>query len=261
MKTRLTIIALGALAMLAGCGRSEVAPDVTTFNLSVRAESDATRATVNGSGNFAWTSGDQIAVHLSTGYQNVTITPDNSSPRFGTTQLTVNSTVTRDGYAIFPASVAAGTASAPTVTLPASYGITSETATGTPLPMVAVNDPDSDFLHFHHVGGLVRIEGLTLPAGTTSVTVTFNKGVTGSFEVSAPATAEPTITAAPVSASNSSVTFAITGTLPTVLNVPVPCGEYAWVKVYVNDATAPFTTFDGFTLGRAQGIKLTPAEP
>ena len=44
MKTRLTIIALGALAMLAGCGRSEVAPVVTTFNLSVRAESDATRA-------------------------------------------------------------------------------------------------------------------------------------------------------------------------------------------------------------------------
>ena len=60
MKTRLTIIALGALAMLAGCGRSEVAPDVTTFNLSVRAESDATRATVNDGGNFAWTSGVMV---------------------------------------------------------------------------------------------------------------------------------------------------------------------------------------------------------
>ena len=34
MKTRLITIALGALVMLAGCSRSEVAPDVTKFRLS-----------------------------------------------------------------------------------------------------------------------------------------------------------------------------------------------------------------------------------
>ncbi len=252
--------------MLAGCGRSEVAPDVTTFNLSVRAESDATRATVSSSGTFAWTEGDQIAVHLSTGYQDVTLTPDSDSPRYGTTQLTVtSSSVTRTGYAIFPASVKDATADGVgtntlKVTLPSAYdGVTAATTASTPLPMVAVNDPESDFLYFHHVGGLVRIEGLNLPAGTTSVSVTFNKGVTGSFEVSDRATSAPTVTAAASDGTNNTVTFNLTGTtLPTVLNVPVPCGEYAWVKVYADASTDPlFAPFDGFTLARAQGIKLT----
>ena len=115
MKTKAIIIALGALLLLSGCSRSKVTPDMTTFDMTVRAESDGTRATVNGTtGAFAWEAGDQIAVHLNSGYQSATLTAA------GTTTLTAAAGSVRNGYAIYPASVAAGSADAPVVTLPAS---------------------------------------------------------------------------------------------------------------------------------------------
>jgi len=260
MKTRLTIIALGALFLVAGCSRSDLNTDLRIVRLSALSESDATRATVNGtSGAFAWDAGDQIAVHSDGSFLTKELAAD------GSFELTADQNTARNGYAVYPASVKVDEysgmgSSALKVTLPAVYAVTAETSTRTPLPMVAVNDAGSDFLFFRHVGALVRIEGLAFPSGTTSATVTFNKGVHGVFEVTTGSA--PTIFNTTAEGGNNSVTFTFSGTpLPTVLNVPVPCGEYAWVKVYVNDATAPFTTFDGFTLGRAQGIKLTPAEP
>lgn len=267
MKSKLTMIALGTLAILTGCARSETIPG-TTLRLSVRMESPETRATVHETtGAFAWTNGDQIAVHLSSGYVDAALTADGTN-QYGTTELAItDDNVTRTGYAIFPAGIKDVTADGVgtnllKVTLPSSYnGVSAVTATSTPVPMVAVNDPDSDLLYFHHVGGLVRIEGLSLPSGTSSVKVTFNRGVNGSFEVADRATSAPKISNVQAEGSNNSVTFNLTGTLPTVLNVPVPCGEYAWVKVYVDAATDPSHTFDGFTLARSQGIKLTVPDP
>ncbi len=260
MKTKQILIALGALLVVAGCSRKDLNPDPQTVRLSAQVESGETRATVDGTtGAFAWESGDVLSIYLSTGsgaFQTVTL--DNAAGNF---VMTAAAAAARTGYSVFPSSLnPSWDGSTLSVTLPASYSITSATSVKTPLPMVAVNDPTSDFLFFRHVGALVRIEGLAFPSGTTSATVTFNKGVHGVFEVTTGSA--PTIFNTTAEGGNNSVTFTFSGTpLPTVLNVPVPCGEYAWVKVYVNDATAPFTTFDGFTLGRAQGIKLTPAEP
>ena len=262
MKTKAIIIALGALLLLSGCSRSKVTPDMTTFDLTVRAESDGTRATVNGTtGAFAWEAGDQIAVHLNTVYQSATLTAA------GTTTLTAAAGSVRNGYAIYPASVAAGTADAPVITLPASYSIASDLqSTSAPLPMVALNDPDSDLLYFHHVGGLMRITCVTIPAGTKTVTVTMDEGIAGSFTVTDPGTATPTI--AP-GGTGTSVAFTVSSdglasaASNVVLNLPVPCGTYASMMVDVTpeNASFPVVISASMAIGRAEGrqIKVTPA--
>lgn len=264
MKTRLITIALGAMVLLSGCSRSKVTPDMTTFDLAVRAESDNTRATVDGTtGTFAWEAGDEIAIHLNTGYQNATLTAA------GTTTLTVSSSAVRNGYAVYPAAAAAGTDTAPVISLPSSYSIASDLqSTSSPLPMVAVNDPDSDILYFHHVGGLIRITCATVPAGTKTVTVTLDKGIAGSFTVTDPATVTPTIVAG---GSGTSVTFTVsddaaglaTAANNVVLNLPVPCGTYASLRVDVNPTNASFPVIisDNMVIERAQGLKVrvTPA--
>lgn len=276
MKTRLTIIALGALIMLAGCSRSETVPGPATIRLSARLESAGTRATVNGNtGEFAWEAGDQIAIHLSSGYADATLTPDGTTPLYGTAELTVSDgTVTRNGYALFPAAVkdaaADGVGSTPLkVTLPASYSIAADLQSASaPLPMIAVNDPDSDILHFHHVGGLMRITCSTIPAGTKNVTVTLDKGIVGSFTVTAPETATPTI--APIG-SGTSVVFTVSDDAAgivaaasnVVLNLPVPCGTYESLTVDVtpSNASFPVVISGSMAIGRAEGlkVKVTPA--
>ncbi len=264
MKTRLITIALGALVMLAGCSRSEVAPDVTKFRLSARIEADATRTTFDSEGKFAWEAGDAVALHLSTaGYASASVDTD------GDFTLTVPSGNTRDGYAIYPAAVAAGTAAAPSVTLPLAYSIVSDlSSTSAPLPMVAVNDPDSDILYFHHVGGLMRITVATVPAGVRAVTVTLNgRRIAGTFTVADPGTVTPTISTATVDAGDV-VSFAVseaglsTAATNVVLNLPVPCGTYESLTVDVTPTQSPFpkTITDNMVLDRAQGmqIKVTP---
>ena len=110
--------------------------------------------------------------------------------------------------------------------------------------MVAVNDTDDSILRFHHVGGLLRITLTGVKAATKTVTVTFDKDVTGSYAVSDPATDHPTITTGET-ATNNVVTFTLAesslgATLAAgniVLNVPVPCGTYNSVTVATLDAT------------------------
>lgn len=260
MKTKPIIIALGAMVLLSGCSRSKVTPDMTTFDLAVRAESDNTRATVDGTtGTFAWEAGDQIAIHLNSGYQSATLTAA------GTTTLAAAAGSVRDGYAIFPASVAAGTASAPRVTLPLTYDIQDNlSSSSAKLPMIAVNDPDSDILYFHHVGGLMRITVASIPAGTQSVIVTLNnRQITGDLEVSNPGTATPTVSTTE-GTGHSEVTFTVSSAglaaaaSDVVLNLPVPCGTYTSLTVDVIPSQSPFpkTVTDNMVIARADGLKI-----
>ncbi len=264
MKKKLTIIAMGTFVLLASCTRSEVTPDVRTITLSARAESGMTRASVNGTtGAFAWEAGDVIAVHLTTGYQNATLTAN------GTTTLTAPASSERDGYAIFPAtaSAAGGTADAPVITLPDSYTIAADLQSeSSPLPMIAVNDPDSDILYFHHVGGLMRIIVSSVPAGTKAVTVTLEteapiRGIAGSFTVSGPTTSAPTIAPA---GTGTMVSFTVSDEglasviSNVVLNLPVPVGTYKKLTVNVipENSVFPVVITSDMTIGRAEGLKV-----
>lgn len=259
MKTRLTIIALGTLLVWTGCTRADQASESSMIRLTAQAETGSTRATVDGaSGAFAWESGDALAIYLSTsGFQTVTL--DNTAGNF---VLPAASAAARTAYSVFPASLvtnASWSGSALTVNLPTSYSITSATSDKTPLPMVAENDPGSDFLFFRHLGALVRIEDLVLPSGTTAVTVTFNKSVTGPFVVDF--TGEPKIACAAPESGNNVVTFIIGTPLPTTLNIPVPCGSYSGVTLAGNVDSYSVEFPENFTLLRHQGKKLSVPEP
>lgn len=262
MKTKQILIALGALLVVAGCSRKDLNPELKTVRLSAQVESGQTRATVDGTtGAFAWESGDVLSIYLSTGsgaFQNVTL--DNAAGNF---VMTAAAAAARTGYSVFPSSLnPSWDGSTLSVTLPASYSITSATSVKTPLPMVAVNDPTSDFLFFRHVGALIRIENLSFPAGTTQATVTFNnKGVQGTFEVNTEGI--PTILNVDAASGNNVVTFNISGSpLPTVLNIPVPCGAYYGLTVTGNSGSYSVSfTDENFTLARHEGKKLTAPDP
>ena len=240
------LAALAGAALLLGCTREAepLAPVVLTAVL----EQTDTRTSYDGvQGKLTWTEGDEVAVHVGNSYQTAEITPSDG-------HLAVSETASayRNHYAVYPASAADAANygnSTLKVNLPASYDISdivsgasaTRTADFSPCPMVAVNDTDDSILRFHHVGGLLRITLTGVKAATKTVTVTFDKDVTGSYAVSDPATDHPTITTGET-ATNNVVTFTVASSsvgstsVPIVLNVPVPCGTYNSVTVEMLDS-------------------------
>ena len=224
--------------------------------------------TYDGIGHFVWDSGDQIAVHYTTGgYKTLAV-----SPSTGAVNAPSTSSDMRDCYAVYPASAAvASNYGNPTlqVTLPDSYDIRSKAVFYSPLPMVALNDPYSDFLDFYHAGALLRITIAAVPSATSKVRVSFDKDITGTYDVSDPGTRTPTITTKG-NTSDNAVTFTVAGSggvgashNPLVLNVPVPCGTYNSIKLEgLNDSNTVLVsrTYDSrtFVFSRHYGKKLFP---
>ena len=241
------LAALAGAALLSGCTR-EAEPLVPVVLTAVLEQADTRTAYDGTQGKLTWTEGDLVAVHVGKSYQTAEITPSDG-------HLAVSETASayRNHYAVYPASVADAANygnSTLKVNLPASYDISdivsgasaTRTADFSPCPMVAVNDTDDNILRFHHVGGLLRITLTGVKPATKTVTVTFDKDVTGSYPVSDPATDYPTITTGGT-ATNNVVTFTVASSsvgstsVPIVLNVPVPCGTYNSVTVATLDAT------------------------
>lgn len=251
MKKHLTMIAGAALIVLAGCSREPLAEDSRTEVLGAEIVNEApTRTTYDGTtGKFAWESGDQIALFLKKDTyktQVVKVTPT-TAPK-GTFVYSKETGYTRNGYAVYPAAMAkAWNGTTLTLTLPASY----TASFTTPLPLVAVNSGETSNLLFYPACGLLRIKCDNLPA--TTVTVTLDKGITGDFAVSDPATA-PKIEAMTVSASHlASVDFTDAGTGAT-LDLPLPCGDYSSVTVTCGTQSKEVEV--PFTITRGMGKKL-----
>ena len=215
-------------------------------------------------GKFAWTENDKLAVFYSDGTKSEATVETN-----GTVNVPASTASRyRAYYAVYPSSVVADITdgSQPLqVTLPTSYDISGRSEDYSPLPMVALNDEDSDFLMFYHVGGLLRITLQGVKTGTTSVRVTFDKDVTGTYSVSNPGTDHPTITTAGTATNNVVIFTGITSTERVVLNVPVPCGTYSSVTVETLNTSSEVTasqTYDERDLVflRHHGKKLSFGE-
>lgn len=251
------ILAGAALLALAGCSREPLAEEPETQVLGAEIVTGApTRTSYDGTtGKFAWEPGDQIALFL---------VKEGGMPRTQVTKVTPKADVskgsfvysketgyTRTGYAVYPATAAKSlNADVLTLTLPASYDLTASTAVQLPLVAVNSNGEKSD-LAFHPACGLLRIKCDNLPA--TTVTVTLDKGVTGDFSVSDPAT-EPSIAAVAASATHAAtVSFTVSGTSAT-LNLPLPCGDYS--SVTVASGSSSKTVEVPFTVARGVGKKL-----
>ena len=191
-------------------------------------------------GKFAWSEGDKIAIHMNDG----TFYETEVNAETGVFTCSTTASKHRDAYAIYPASVRdASNYGSPTlnVVLPAEYDISDNLASDfSPVPMIASNREEESDLYFRHVGGLLRITCDKVPVGTQKIAVTFDRNIAGTFAVTNPASDEPTIS---TGGSTPTVTFQIAETALTertdgiVLNLPVPVGALATMKVAVLDAS------------------------
>ena len=213
-------------------------------------------------GKFSWSASDKIAVHAAEGFRNGialaeseyktgAVVPDASDPSTCSFYIVLSESQPRDFYAVYPASVVDEENYGDPelkIILPSSYEIGPEgMGDYCPTPMIAVNDPSSSDLDFHHVGGLLRIALYDVAPGTAAIEVSLGKRISGSFTVNDldnPASAGPNI----VTDENAdAVTFRFSEPLSDyvddlVLNVPVPSGKYTSLTVSAKNSGGE-TTF------------------
>ena len=211
------------------------------------------------SGAFSWNTPDYIAIHTTEGeFKKVEV---NSS---GVFTFYPNEGEERDGYAFYPDNVAAGTVDAPSVTLPASYDL-DELVTGNryPTPMIAVNNPDDADLWFYHLGGALRLTLDGVPEGTTTLSISMGKGITGTFAVADPNSNTPSIAPA---ATADEVSFTLASALEEdtdglVINIPLPAGAYPKIFVAAKDehdaVLASIGSYKDWTFPRTRARKVT----
>lgn len=215
--------------------------------------------------NFAWSAGDQIAVHSSDGSYHVLTLLTGAGEASATFEGELNGT--QNFYAVYPATAKVDANygnSTLQVTLPAFYNdISGSMGTSSPLPMIAVNTGST--LSFKHVGAMYRLTLDDVPAGTSQITVTFDKDVTGTFTVTNPGTNAPYI-ATTTGSTGRTVTFNLSSALTAetdgfVLNVPVPTGTYAGnIKVVATGGTMFQAKIPNpRTIARASGRQISKA--
>ena len=179
-------------------------------------------------GEFSWSTPDYIAIHTTDGsYTTVEVNAT------GVLTFHPQGAETRDGYAIYPAAIAGGTADAPSVTLPSSYELDEATGNRYPTPMIAINDPDDADLWFYHLGGTLHLTLNDVPIGTEYIEVSMGKGITGSFAISDHGTKKPYISAGDTP---DEISFALAEPLSEdtdglTVNVPLPVGTYPRLSV------------------------------
>ena len=250
MKKTLFLAACG-LAILFGCTKEQQSnndPIVQGHHAYIVQDDEADTRTDfdNFSGDFAWSQGDQIAIHYTDGsYRSETV-----DYKTGEFSCSSTSTVYRDGYAIYPASIVNTDYSDLYVNLPSEYDIRNKlNSLYSPVPMIAVNSEEESDLFFRHLGGLLRITCNAVPAGTRQIAVSLDKNIAGPFAVSSPASKTPSISAG--GGYTNTVYFIISDngladkTDGIVLNLPVPAGTYNRLTVSPIDAYGNWTdTFE-----------------
>ena len=215
-------------------------------------------------GKFAWTEGDELAFHLSNGeYTSAAIDPGT-----GKVKLYLPVGVTRDNYAVYPASAVVDNAAAVgnmKVVLPDSYDISADpTSDFVPTPLVATNDAENKHLKFEHVGGLLQVT-LNVPAGVKTAKVSMGKQITGTFTLE-DGTGNGII-APGAASSDDGVTFVLSESglaeaTEVKLLTPLPSGSYDLFKVEYDNGYefSKNLSANPWTFGRSGGKKVTISE-
>ena len=258
--------AILSIFALCACSK-ELAPEkeeVSHYSETLTARIVNTKVNISDAGKFSWAEGDQIAVHRSlNGYETATLSLD------GVFGVHLSDGETRDGYAIYPASAAdenASDASNLAVILPNAYDVPkSGMGDYTPLPMVAVNDPASEDILFHHLGGVFRLELTNLPYETQKIAINLGKRITGSFAVEGLDSDSPFISLPDEDGEDIVYTlksFISSSADKIILNVPVPVGSYNSLAYKIYDRFGNLMLDDeediAFTVERADGYEMMP---
>ena len=260
----------------------EPVPEVKMITETLTGGRDiATKVTIdNTSGAFAWTAGDNIAVHVSNGESHKYVfTSDPGASGASVAEATASFTVAyeegyaRDAFAVFPSTIVSASAanygqsgSALDVTLPASYTLAQLTGVTSPCPMIATNDPSSSSWDFKQICGMLRLTVNGIPADATGLIIQFpGKKVNGSFAIASPVTPGTSTIATTDSPADGEDKITITfdpGITTATVNIPLPTGDYSSVYVSsVGGATKVvalhYIKAGGYTAARARAKKLT----
>ena len=264
---------LAALSFVfVACNKQEIVPEegtsqegeLTTVTIKASNGDADTKAAISDGLAFTWTIGDQIAVHTDAGrfYTSEALTTGGATADF-----TVSLSGTRDGYAVYPASVAKSySESTLTLTLPSEYTFAQVSGDNTPLPMIA--DNTSAALSFYHVTGLLRLTITNIPTGTNKIKLDFNgKKVSGDFTISSPSAGSSSIGSVPGTKGTNDIIWitGITGTADLTVNIPLPTGATysdltvsAWTSENVA-LRCQVVAFNTYSPVRAHGKKLYAA--
>jgi hypothetical protein len=214
----------------------------------------STKASIADNGSFAWTVGDNIAIHVSKGETHkyvFTSGEGGASVAAATADFSVSyeEGYTRDAFAVYPSTIVSATASnygqsgAPLdVTLPGSYTLAQVTGATTPCPMIAANAAGTNWT-FYQLCGMLRLTVNDIPADAKRLEIDFNgKKVCGDFSVASAVTPGTSVISTADDATSDCITITKDGTNATlgatslVLNIPLPAGQYGKITVTAYDA-------------------------
>lgn len=288
-KSYLLFIAAG-LCCLAACNKEmennetpESPESVKMITETINANLGAdTKVTIADDGAFAWTAGENIAVHVSNGDSHkYVVTTSGASATAASASFTVSyeEGYSRDAFAIFPSTIVATDAAnygqsgmALDVTLPSEYTLDQVSGTTTPCPMIASNTGSG--WEFYHLCGLLRLTVNSIPPTANKITVNFHGNkVYGAFSVDSPVTAgSSSIVTATGSANDEiTITFAAAGVWRdgVDINLPLPTGDYTniTVKAFAGSSELLSVTRPvkvgaaSYTISKAAGKKCTASLP
>ena len=279
------LLYFAALAIVAvACERVDIEPqsgddpsnEVTMITETISGGSGAsTKVTIDADAKFAWTVGDNVAVHVSNGDSHkyvFTSGEGGASVAAPTASFTVSyeAGYSRDAFAIYPSTIVAADAAnygqsgyALDVTLPASYTLDQVSENTSPCPMIA--DNTGARWEFKHLCGMLRLTVNGIPDDATGLVIQFpGKKVNGAFSIASPVTLESSTIATGIPADGEdkiTVTFDA-GLTSAIVNIPLPTGDYedlfiTPVGTATKVAAVRHIKAGGYTATRARAKKLT----
>ena len=213
---------------------------------------EATKATISDSdASFAWTAGDNVAVHVSNGDSHkYVITSSGASVAAASASFSVQyeEGYARDAFAVYPSTIVAATAAnygqsgqPLDVTLPSSYTLDQVSGETSPCPMVSTNAPNTGW-DFYQLCGLLRLTVNSIPPSTKRLEIDFNgKKVWGDFSITFPVIPGTSNIDTADDAAKDCITVtkdgtdAVLGETSLTINIPLPAGTYNKISVIAYD--------------------------
>ena len=226
---------------------------------------DATKATIgNTNPTFAWTVGDNAAVHVSKGDSHEYVTTSkgaDAAASLAKFEVTYGEGYSRDAFAVYPSTIVSASAAnfgqsghTLDVTLPGSYTLAQVSGETSPCPMISANEAGSGW-HFYQLCGLLRLTVNSIPAAAKRLEIDFNgMQVCGDFSIASPVTPGSSAIASTSDDANDVITITKDGTNVAlgaeslVLNFPLPTGTYKKVTVIAYDAVTGGNALLGTTI-------------
>ena len=260
----------------------------------------SSKATIDANADFAWTQGDNLAVHVSNGDSHKYVFTSgeggaSTSASSAYFMVAYESGYSRDAFALFPSTIVNADAenygqSGHTldVTLPSSYTlaqVSGEDGVTSPCPIIATNTAGSGW-EFYQLCSLLRLTINSIPKGTKRLEIDFNgKKVWGDFSIASGVNPGESVISTAADADHDVITIIKDGTDSPmftgklngqvidvwkdelVLNIPLPIGDYtnitvsAYKELTGGNAVLTMTRSFDYTATRVKGVKKTTSFP